>query len=463
MMYSDPYKDETESVCPVCLKKISARRVTENGETRIIKKCDEHGEFSTPVWRGEPAIQNWARPKTPSAPPVTDTTALKGCPFDCGLCPEHNQHTCTALVEITWRCDLNCKICFASAGNAENNSDEKSKNKFLQRTDPTIDELKILLAKVRETSGPCNLQLSGGEPAVRDDLPLLATTAKELGFPFVQVNTNGLRIARQKELAKIWATAGVDSAFLQFDGTRDDIYESIRGRSLLKEKMCAITNLIEAGIGVVLVPTIVPGVNDDNIGEILKLAIDHAPGVRGVHFQPVSYFGRYPQSPSDKARITLPEIMTKLEEQTSELVHKTDFLPPACEHALCSFHSNYMVMENGNLKKLSGKGEACCSTRPAAEGAEKSKSFVRRQWAAPVVSECCCTKPLDDLDRFIQRAKTHILAVSGMAFQDAWTLDLERLKGCCIHVAAPDGKLIPFCAYNLTSMDGSSLYRGKND
>ncbi|MBI9112920.1 radical SAM (seleno)protein TrsS [Maridesulfovibrio ferrireducens] len=446
---------ETASVCPVCLKRISAQRITENGETRIVKKCIEHGEFSTPVWRGEPHIQNWARPKIPSAPPVTDTAASKGCPFDCGLCPEHNQHTCTTLIEITWRCDLNCKICFASAGN--------SKSQTLVRPDPTIDELKDLLKKVRETAGPCNLQLSGGEPAVRDDLPQIATIAKELGFPFVQINTNGLRVARQEGLAKLWADSGVDSAFLQFDGTRDDIYESIRGRALIKEKKEAIKNLTDAGIGVVLVPTIVPGVNDDNIGEILKLAISHSPGIRGVHFQPVSYFGRYPESPSDKSRITLPEIMSKLEEQTSELVHKADFLPPACEHSLCSFHSNYMVMENGKLKKLSGKNEACCAPRPASEGAEKSRTFVRRQWAAPAVEECGCKKPLDDLDRFIQRAKTHILAVSGMAFQDAWTLDLERLRGCCIHVASANGKLIPFCAYNLTSMDGSSLYRGQND
>ncbi len=449
---------ETVSVCPICLKRLTASRVTEKGETRILKECSEHGIFSTPVWRGEPAIQNWNRPKTPSAPPVTDTTQQKGCPFDCGLCPDHNQHTCTTLVEITWRCDLNCKICFASAGNSEGDS----KHKPLMRPDPTLAELKVLLKKVRKTAGPCNLQLSGGEPSVRDDLPQIATIAKELGFPFVQVNTNGMRVGRENGLAQIWADAGVDSAFLQFDGTRDDIYESIRGRALINDKMAAIKNLTDAGIGVVLVPTIVPNVNDDNIGEILKLAVAHSPGVRGVHFQPVSYFGRYPEPPSDNARITLPEIMTKLEDQTGGLVSKTDFMPPACEHALCSFHSNYMVMEDGKLKKLSGKGEPCCTPPTASEGADKSKAFVRRQWAAPATKDCGCNKPLDDLDRFIQRAKTHILAISGMAFQDAWTLDLERLRGCCIHVAAPDGKLIPFCAYNLTSMDGESLYRGKN-
>ncbi len=439
---------ETESLCPVCLKKISAQRITTKGESRIEKECPEHGKFSTPFWRGKPAIEEWSRPKNPSTPPVTENSERKGCPFDCGLCEDHNQHTCTTLIEITWRCDLNCKVCFASAGTPV-------------APDPTIDELDKLLEKVRKTAGPCNLQLSGGEPAVRDDLPLIANLAKKHGFPFVQVNTNGLRVAREHGLAKKWAEAGVDSAFLQFDGTRDDIYTAIRGRTLLEDKIRAIENLIAAGIGVVLVPTIVPDINDDNIGDILKLAVSYSPGVRGVHFQPVSYFGRYPEAPSDDMRITLPEIMTAMEEQTHGMVHISDYAPPACEHSLCSFHGNYLVMEDGSLKKLSAKKEGCCSPQPASEGADKSKAFVRRQWAAPQTGSCGCKsdKPLDDLDKFINRAKTHILALSGMAFQDAWTLDLERLKGCCIHVASPEGKLIPFCAYNLTAMNGSTLYR----
>lgn len=437
---------ETESLCPVCLKKIPARRVVSGGEARISKECPEHGKFSAPFWRGEPAFDQWSRPKIPSTPPVT-TDGRKGCPFDCGLCPDHNQHTCTTLVEITWRCDLSCKVCFASAGKPV-------------AEDPSLTELDILLKKVRETAGPCNLQLSGGEPAMREDLPIIAGMAKRNGFPFVQVNTNGLRLGREKGLAAKWAEGGVDSVFLQFDGTRDDIYTTIRGGRLLENKIRAIESLTEAGIGIVLVPTVIPGVNDNNLGDILKLAISHSPGIRGVHFQPVSYFGRYPDDPTDSMRITLPEIMTALEDQTGALVHKTDFMPPGCEHSLCSFHANYLVNKDGSLKKLSAKKEGCCSPSPASEGADKSKAFVRRQWAGPEETETKGdNEPLDDLDRFLNRAKTHILALSGMAFQDAWTLDLDRLKGCCIHVASPEGKLIPFCAYNLTAKNGSTLYR----
>ncbi|WP_432738328.1 radical SAM (seleno)protein TrsS [Maridesulfovibrio sp. FT414] len=436
----------TESLCPVCLKKIPARRVMNGCVARIEKQCPEHGLFSTPFWRGEPAFEGWSRPKIPSTPPMAEE-GREGCPFDCGLCAGHNQHTCTALLEITWRCDLACKVCFASAGKPV-------------APDPSLEELDIILRKVRSAAGPCNLQLSGGEPAVRDDLPKITALAKKHGFPFVQVNTNGMRVAREHGLAARWAEAGVDSVFLQFDGTRDDIYTEIRGKAILEDKIRAIENLTAAGIGVVLVPTVVPDVNDDNLGDILKLAISYSPGVRGIHFQPISYFGRYPQAPTDNMRITLPEIMTGLEEQSGQAIRKTDFMPPGCEHSLCSFHANYLLMEDGSLRKLSGGKEGCCSPKPAVEGADKSKAFVRRQWAAPETG-CACTsaEQLDDLDRFINRAKTHILAISGMAFQDAWTLDLERLKGCCIHVVSPEGKLIPFCAYNMTAMDGSTLYR----
>nr|WP_242012273.1 radical SAM (seleno)protein TrsS [Pseudodesulfovibrio cashew] len=392
---------------------------------------------------------SWSRPKVPSLPKRPATRVEHGCPLDCGLCEAHRQHTCTAVLEVTWRCDLGCPVCFASSGKAA-------------PPDPSVAEFESLLQSVESASGHCNLQLSGGEPTVRDDLPDLIGMAKNKGFPFVQLNTNGLRLGREEGYARRLAHAGLDSVFLQFDGTEDAIYETLRGRPLFKDKLAAIDALADAGVGVVLVPTVMPGVNDHNLGAILQLASERSPAVRGVHFQPVSYFGRHPASPTDAQRITLPEVMRKLERQSNGAVREVDFLPPGCEHSHCSFHANYMVNEEGGLTKLSAKGGCGCESQPAAKGADKAKAFVKRQWAAPenrlpMASNAC----EDDLDRFLARAATHTLAVSAMAFQDAWTLDLERLKGCCIHIVAPDGRLIPFCAYNLTSMDGETLYRGK--
>lgn len=439
------------SVCPICLASLPARHETTDGVTYLVKECPEHGSFRTVVWRGSPGFEEWSRPKIPSSPKKAFTAVERGCPQDCGLCSEHRQHTCTAIIEITWRCDLGCPVCFASSGQQA-------------PSDPSREDIAHLLDRVHEASGFCNVQFSGGEPTVRGDLCAIITQAKERGFPFVQLNTNGLRIGREPGYARELAQAGLDSVFLQFDGLEDDIYQALRGRPLLDDKLMAVKRLSEAGIGVVLVPTVVPGVNDHNLGALLEFAAASSPGVRGIHFQPVSYFGRYPEAPRDDQRMTLPEIMRCLEAQTNGAVRTGDFLPPGCEHSHCSFHANYMVTEEGTLTRLSASGCGCTTAKRAEDGADKAKAFVRRQWAGPEQEPKGLqieTRPRDDLDRFIARAATHTLAVSAMAFQDAWTLDLERLKGCCIHVVSPDGRLVPFCAYNLTSASGETLYRGR--
>ncbi|WP_419786654.1 radical SAM (seleno)protein TrsS [Pseudodesulfovibrio sp.] len=441
------------SVCPVCLTPIPAWHETLGKETFLVKQCPEHGEFRTIVWRGEPDFYKWARTKIPSQPRHPYTSVDQGCPLDCGLCDAHRQHTCTALIEVTWRCDLGCPVCFASSGNSA-------------PPDPSVDDLSRLVGRVEAASGYCNIQLSGGEPTVRDDLPGLIRMVKDKGFPFVQLNTNGLRIGREPGYAEVLAEAGLDSVFLQFDGTGDAVYSRLRGRPLLSEKLAALDNLAVAGIGIVLVPTVMPGVNDHDLGAIVRLAAERSPAVRGVHFQPVSYFGRYPEPPGDAARITLPDIMRELVDQTGGEMQLSHFSPPGCEHSHCSFHANYVVGEDGQLHRLGERSGCGCTpdkARPASEGADKSKAFVKRQWAAPDLARVLPMAPQDELDAFLARAATHTLAVSAMAFQDCWTLDLERLKGCCIHEVSPDGRLIPFCAYNLTSMNGETIYRGKCD
>ncbi|MGE4552926.1 MAG: radical SAM protein, partial [Desulfovibrionaceae bacterium] len=200
----------TESVCPVCLAPVPARVEPEGDAWVLVKRCPEHGESRAVIWRGEPGLPGWTRPKTPSFPRTPRTAVRRGCPLDCGLCPEHGQHTCTALMEITWRCDLGCPVCFASSGdNAP--------------PDPPLAQLAWQLDQVLAASGRCNVQLSGGEPSVRDDLPEIVALAKAR-FPFVQLNTNGLRAAREPGFAPRLAAAGLDSVFLQFDGLSDDVY-----------------------------------------------------------------------------------------------------------------------------------------------------------------------------------------------------------------------------------------------
>jgi len=195
-----------------------------------------------------------------------------------------------------------------------------------------------------------------------------------------------------------------------------------------------------------------------------------------VHFQPVSYFGRYPAPPKDSDRMTLPELMRAIEEQSGSKFRVEDFRPPGCENALCSFHGSYLILSDGNVKSLQKPfEETCCSgMEKAEEGATQSISYVARQWSAPsstdpsAQSSECCSSPSTgrprstdfiSLDDFVSRARTHTFSISAMAFQDVWSLDLERVRDCCIHVMAPDRRLIPFCAYNLTDVQGHGLYR----
>jgi len=462
----EQHREQTESLCPVCLRRLPAYRVCRGDTTYLVKRCSLHGEFRTPIWRGAPAFEQWRRPKIPVQPPALFTKVDKGCPFDCGLCGGHRQRSCTILIEVTQRCDLSCPVCYAAAPS--------------QGSDPSPDEVGRLLRRAHEAGPGSNIQFSGGEPTLRDDLPALVALGRETGFNFTQVNTNGLRLGRDRAYVKALQQAGLASVFLQFDGTEEEIYCRMRGRALLKDKAAAVEACAEHNIGVVLVPTLVPGVNTHNIGAILKQALDWMPAVRGVHFQPVSYFGRYPAAPSDELRITLPEVLRAMEEQSGGMVQASHCGPPGCENSLCSFHGQFMLLPDGKVMPLKSTGaKACCAAPVKADlGAARAITSVARQWAGRQSDltvmqpdQGCCSREGGDqsgdtapaapmsLDAFIQRARSHTFSISAMAFQDAWSVALDRVRDCCIHVMSPDGRLIPFCLYNLTAADGRHLYR----
>jgi uncharacterized radical SAM superfamily Fe-S cluster-containing enzyme len=440
----------TESVCPECLARIPAMRVAEGDDVYLEKQCPDHGAFRTIVWRGHPAYAGWARPKIPAYPANPFTPIAQGCPFDCGLCSDHRQQTCTALLEVTQRCDLRCAYCFASAGDDD-------------ATDRDLKTIEGWFRRLLDAGGPYNVQLSGGEPTQRDDLPDIVALGMSLGFSFIQLNTNGLRLARDAEYVRRLKRAGLSSVFLQFDGTRDDISAAMRGVKLLARKQTAIERCAENDLGVVLVPTLVPGVNVDDIGAILDFALRHFPAVRGVHFQPVSYFGRYPQPPADADRITIPEVIQAVDAQTGGRFPAGAFTTSGCENALCSLHGNFVVMPDGDVRPWTRHTAACeCAPIQAEVGAAKTRAFVAQYWSTG--GEVVALDDIDvggfgEWDVFLSRARTHTFCISGMAFQDAWNLDLDRLRDCCIHTVSPDGRLIPFCAYNLTDRQGRSLYR----
>ena len=420
---------ETRSVCPVCLKNLPARLTREAGGRILLEKiCPVHGDFRVPVWQGKVNFEEWLLETQPLSPECG-----LSCPENCGICAEHEIGTCCALLEVTNRCNLRCRYCFANGGSED--------------CDPSVQELKDAILDIVRLCGQPLLQFSGGEPTLRNDLPELIRFAKEAGCSYTQVNTNGIRLAKDPDYARQLAEAGLDIVFLQFDGTRDEIYEALRGVPLLETKLEAIRVCAEQKLGVTLVPTVVSGVNNDNLGEIISLAVSLAPCVRGIHFQPVSFFGRYPEAPGEYDRYTLDRLMADIGEQAQLPIES--FMPSRCDHPLCGFHASFLIEPDGRLKPLSSITHS--SHR---RGCEKdNREYVARHWRRAPEEPVPPGSFSDEMnfDTFLYRLRHNSLTLSAMAFQDAMNLNIERLHRCSLHVY-DHGKIKPFCAKYLSPM-----------
>ncbi len=450
----------TESLCPYCLSRIPAHRITDNNSVFLVKTCPTHGKLDRVVlWKNSiHSYSEWTRQNKECIDndPVTGPSSASGCPFECGLCPDHKQGTCTAIIEVTDQCNLHCPVCFASSGKSS-------------AANPKKEQIARTLQSLLDRGDPCPIQFSGGEPTQRDDLPEIVARSREMGFDHVQVNTNGIRLARDADYGRALKDAGATVVFLQFDGLTDAVYARIRGAELLQTKLRTIERCAELKLGVILVPTLVKGVNDNQIGPIIRFAGKWVPVVKGVHFQPMTYLGRYPERPRNEKRILIPDILDAIETQTLGELKVENFIPPGCEESHCSFSALAIRGSSGSLIPTTRfdsvrQTTPCCSE----EYARRSMNYVRSRWKyreseltvlgpapRPGSDRSCNMSPEEDL---FERIQSHSLCISGMAFQDAWNIDLERLKRCCVHVATTGGDLVPFCAYYMTGAHGQRLY-----
>ena len=365
----------TYSVCPVCLKRIPAKREEQDGQIYLVKTCPEHGTFSSVIWRNKRKFADWRGER----PAVGENENLN-CPAGCGLCAEHRRATCCTLLEITARCNMNCTFCFAEPDGTQ---------------DPSLDTVKRWINDLTEP-GKTLLQLSGGEPTVRDDLPEIVAYAKQVGCKYVQLNSNGLRLAEDEAFVKRLADAGLSFVFMQFDGVDDAVYEKLRRRPMLEVKKRAIEQC-------------------GRVWNRRDACSGHCSGRqygadRGHHpvchsavavcarraFQPVSYFGRIPELPADDDRYTLDELLEAVVSQSGGLIKEEQIAPSCCDHPMCGFHGDFIVMPGDKLTPLtnySGKTEAepegegcCCGPDPA----EKNREFVGRRWERRDLEETCC-------------------------------------------------------------------------
>lgn len=439
--------EETASLCPVCLNRIPAQKVARGNRVYLEKKCSKHGFFRTLIWQGKPEFKNWRQNEQNDKPRFTDTQNDLGCPYDCGICEQHKQEICCVLINLTERCNQHCEFCFASSGETPKNPDIS-----MAEIEKIYDSL---IAKNREN--PYNIQLSGGEPTMRSDLPEIIALGKAKGFTYIQLNTNGKKLANAEYTQKL-AEAGLDCAYLQFDGMDDSINEKIRGEKLLETKIKAIENCAKYGIGVVLVVTVVPNINYDNIGKIIDFGISMIPKVRGVSLQPVSYFGRFPKAPTDKMRVTIPQIIQAIESQTNHRFKSENFLPLVSGDCFCSFHGNFVIMPNGDIVAITSTRNSCCCSKD--DAITHARNFIAKRFSA-TKERVLENSDFDSWDLFIKNLDNRGFTITCEAFQDVWNFDILRTQKCRLYIATPETKLVPFCVYNLTDKNGKFLYGGR--
>jgi uncharacterized radical SAM superfamily Fe-S cluster-containing enzyme len=467
---------ETKSLCPECFNVLDATVFEKDNTVYIKKKCKEHGIFQDIYWSSYEEYEranNFEYIGKGVENPRTDTKL--GCPYDCGLCPQHKSHTVLSIIDVTNRCNLRCPVCFATAGTTG------------YVYEPSKKQIREMLVNLRANKPVKTdaLQFSGGEPTIREDLPELVNIAKELGFKHIEVNTNGLRLASDINYCRTLKNSGVSTIYLQFDGVTPDVYKFTRGIDLVEIKKKAIKNCREADLhSVVLVCTLVKGVNDHQIGDIIKFAIDNFDVVRCVNVQPVSLCGRIPEKERKKMRITIPDFMNLVEEQTDGKIKSSDFYPvpiavPVSRavgalknknyvefttHQHCGM-ATYVFVEDGEIIPITKYGnvdkfiEDLKNVYEEAENGHESIAKMRLIGSLRHITFGMLRKhiwPLLKTGSYKSLSNLHrkMLMISSMHFMDPYNFDLERIQRCCIHYAVPNGGIIPFCTMN-------SLHRSK--
>jgi uncharacterized radical SAM superfamily Fe-S cluster-containing enzyme len=462
---------ETESLCPECLQTVPATIYVEDGKVYLEKSCREHGTFSDLYWGDYDQYvraQKYEHFGTKLDNPRTKTE--KGCPNDCGICPDHKSSTVLGIIDVTNRCNLRCPICFAHAGAVG----------YIY--EPSVEQIREMMVNLLSNTPIWTpaIQFSGGEPTVRDDLPMLAEMAIEMGFVHVEVNSNGIRMAESVEYCRRLKVAGVSTVYLQFDGVTPEPYIATRGHDLLPIKMRAIRNLREAGFrSIVLVPVLVNGVNDHQVGDIIRFAIENRDVIRGVNFQPVAITGRINKRQREEMRITIPDLMRLTEEQTGGYIREEDWYPipsalPICEflseakdepfvdfgvHPHCGM-ATYLYIEGDRATPITRIVDVDDSLRTFEETTRKLREGKGKRANLGLVMWLIRNIRFKTFRNYLRQVILHsdylslnlmhheMILIGAMHFMDPYNFDIERVQRCGIHYATPEGTIIPFCTMN---------------
>jgi uncharacterized radical SAM superfamily Fe-S cluster-containing enzyme len=446
------FYDVAISICSTCFQKVEGKIVFQDDAVYMIKRCPAHGQERVLIADDVDYYRRCREIfiKPPEMPLVFNTPVRWGCPYDCGLCTDHQQHSCLSLIEVTDHCNLRCPICYAESGPS--------------RLDyRTVDHIQRLIdAVVRNEGEPDVVQISGGEPTLHPDFFEILDRAKAAPIRHLMVNTNGIRIAEDEAFAKRLASYMPDfEVYLQFDSFERHALMMLRGADLRDIRMRALERLNRLGVSTTLVVTLKKGLNDHEIGRIIDFALEQ-PAVRGVTFQPIQAAGRTERFDAATNRLTLTEVRRRILEQTN-VFRPEDLLPVPCHPD--SLAMGYALKAGGTVIPLTG----LIDPKVLIEGGRNTIIYEQDDAVRQGVFKLFATnhspesgvKSLRDLLCCLPRLNApaalgyeNIFRVLIMQFIDAYSFDVRSVKKTCVHIVHPDGRLIPFDTYNLFYRDG---------
>lgn len=449
------FRGLTKSLCPHCRRLVDAKIVVRDGRVYFRKRCPEHGVVEDFVCSDVTYYERHEFDQPARRPEHYGTAAGRGCPYDCGLCPEHEQHTCIALIEVTSSCNLRCPMCFAESGPG---------GEFLP-----FETYARMVDRYVELEGVADvLQLSGGEPTLHPDLARMVRYAYDRPIQVVMINTNGVRLGKDPELlAELAAMRDRLEVYLQFDGFDEHTHTHLRGERLLEQKLAALDALRERDIRCTLVCTVDGNTNLHEVGAVLKFGLDR-PGVRGVSYQLATYCGRHVDPGNLENRATMPDVAKALVAQTG-LLAETDFYPLPCAHPNCHLMA-YLYRGGGtpvpinriiDVRKHMDLIANSVVYTPARARQLVSRYLENAGGCGCGPGGCGDGQPDPTLDEFVVKALAEKLSgadvfrVTLTAFLDAHTFDTRRVMKCCLAHLLPSGHLVPFCAYNTLYRDGT--------
>jgi tetraether lipid synthase len=446
------FYDVAVSICSTCYEKVEGKIVFQDGAVYMLKRCPVHGHervlLADDVDYYRRCREIFIKP--PEMPLAFNTPVRWGCPYDCGLCADHQQHSCLSLIEVTDHCNLQCPICYAESGPG------RPQYRSLEHIS------RMVAAVVRNEGEPDVVQISGGEPTLHPEFFSILDLAKAAPIRHLMVNTNGIRIADDEVFAKRLAGYMPDfEVYLQFDSFERHALKTLRGADLRDVRARALERLNRLGVSTTLVVTLKKGLNDGEIGRIIDFALQQ-PAVRGVTFQPVQAAGRLEHFDPATDRLTLTEVRRKILEQTS-VFRPEDLLPVPCHPD--SLAMGYALKVGGTVVPLTG----LIDPKVLIEGGRNTivyeqdetvregvfKLFATNHSPASGAQSLrdllCC---LPRLDAPAQLGYENLFRVLIMQFIDAYSFDVRSVKKTCVHIVHPDGRLIPFDTYNLFYRDG---------